>query len=296
VNAFGSFLAIMAINAAVVGVSVVIYGVRKAIILRNRNLQNDDKSGEISEIKELMFRNVFFFLYVIFLSTCAQTSRVFPIACQKLCRDEKEEICLQYTRADYTIKCHGTKYNYWLIVAYISTPYIMALPVSSFIFLWRKQRVMVANMDVDELRGPGSGMEIISGLRFLFENYEHRSWYWELMETSCKVILTSRLILVGEESRSYIGLAWVIAGMYEMMFSWIIPIRDLTENRLMATSVALPSMDAVSCKILIFRANTLVIGLLVGKIIKTESNRSFAGRPYVHTIYSERGWAMEYIL
>ena len=122
VNAFGSFLAIMAINAAVVGVSVVIYGVRKGIILRNRNLQNDDKSGEISEIKELVFRNVFFFLYVTFLSTCAQTSRAFPIACQKLCRDEKEEICLQYTRADYIIKCHGTKYNYWLIVALTLPP------------------------------------------------------------------------------------------------------------------------------------------------------------------------------
>lgn len=29
-----------------------------------------------------------------------------------------------------------------------------------------------------------------------------------------KVVLTSGLILVGQESRSYIGLAWVVAGMY----------------------------------------------------------------------------------
>ena len=286
VDAFRSLLAIMAINAAVVGVSAAIYGVRKAIIVWNGNLQNDDKSRKISEIKELVLRNVFFFLYVTYLSTFAQTARVLPIACRKLCRDEKEEMCRKYLRADYSIKCQGTNYNHWLIVAYISTAYIIALPVSSFVVLWRKKRTMVFTMDDGELQVPGSGMEIISGLRFLFENYEHRAWYWELVETSRKVILTSGLILVGQESRSYIGLAWVIAGMYGMLFSWIKPIRDVTENRLMATSLAVTvvnlgvgavsripaenisadtSMDAVPFKILIFGANALVIDLLVGK-------------------------------
>ena len=193
-------------------------------------------------------------------------------------------------KADYSIKCQGANYNHWLIVAYISTTYIIALPVLSFIVLWRKQRAMVATMDSRDLQGPGTGMEMISGLRFLFENYKHRSWYWELVETSRKVILTSGLILVGQESRSYIGLAWVIAGMYGMLFSWIKPIRDVTENRLMATSLAVTvvnlgvgavsripaedisdsistNMDAVSLKILILGANALVIGLLLGKII-----------------------------
>ena len=176
---------------------------------------------------------------------------------------------------------------------------------------------MVASMDVDRLQGPGSGMEVISGLRFLFENYENRSWYWELVETSRKVILTSGLILVGEESRSYIGLAWVIAGMYGMLFSWIKPIRDLTENRLLATSLAVTavnlgigavskipaenlsasvdtSMDAVAFEILIFGANSLVIGLLVGKNrITFELYCSFAGRPYVPFSYSAWGCAID---
>ena len=318
VNAFGSLLAIMAINAAVIGVSVAVYGVRKAIIVSNRNLENGDKSRKISEIKELVYRNLFFFLYVTYLSTFAQTARVLPIACQKLCRDDEEEMCLNYMRADYSIKCQGTNYNHWLIVAYISATYIIAIPVSSFVVLWRKQRAMVATMKTGELQAPGSGVEIISGLRFLFENYEQRAWYWELVETSRKVILTSGLILVGQESRSYIGLAWVIAGMYGMLFSWIKPIRDVSENRLMATSLAVtvfnlgvgavsripaenisPSVntnvDAGLFKILIFGANTLVIGLLVGKIIVLmtfESNRSIANE-HIPLPYSNRGWTGE---
>ena len=74
---------------------------------------------------------------------------------------------------------------------------------------------------------------------FLFENYTPRSWFWELVEMSRKVILTSGLILVGQESRSYIGLAWVIAGMYGMLFAWIRPIQDSTDNRLMTVSLAI---------------------------------------------------------
>ena len=105
---------------------------------------------------------------------------------------------------------------------------------------------------------------------------------------SRKVILTSGLILVGQESRSYIGLAWIMAGMYGMLFSWMRPIGDLTENRLMTVSLAVtvvnlgigavsripaenipssidPYLDAVIFKGLIIGANTLVIALPIGK-------------------------------
>ncbi|XP_078376624.1 uncharacterized protein LOC144659965 [Oculina patagonica] len=286
VNAFGSLLAIMTINGAVISTSLCAYGVRKVIILRNQNLQNDDKSRKISQAKELVLRNLFFFLYVTYMSTCAKTASVIPLACQKLCRDEKEEWCYKYMKADYSIQCQGTKYNHWLTVAYVSTAYIVALPTFSFIALWRKRREILTTEDTDVFQDPSASMEMVSGLRFLFENYEHRAWYWELVETSRKVILTSGLILVGQESRSYIGLAWVVAGMYGMLFSWIKPIRDVTENRLMATSLAitvvnlgigavsripaenLPAStdkytDAVSFRILVVGANTLVIGLLV---------------------------------
>ena len=288
VNAFGSLLTMVTINAAVIGFSVVAYGVRKVLILQSQNLQDVDKAKQISETKELVCRNLFFFLYVTYLSTCAKTVNVLPLACQTLCRDELEELCYKYMKADYSINCQGTKYSYWLIVAYISSAYIVALPVSSLIVLWRKRRAKLATVDTKIPEDPGCNMEVISGLRFLFENYKTRSWYWELVEMSRKVILTSGLILVGQESRSYVGLAWVIAGMYGMLFSWIKPISDPNENRLMAISLAvtvvnlgigavsripaenLPASvdtytDTVLFKLLVLGANTAVIGLLVGK-------------------------------
>ena len=107
---------------------------------------------------------------------------------------------------------------------------------------------------------------------------------------SRKVILTSGLILVGQKSRSYIGLAWVMAGMYGMLFSWVKPVGDITENRLMTVSLAVtvvnlgigavsripaenisissdPYVNATLFKILIILANTSVISLVVGNIL-----------------------------
>ena len=289
-DAFENLLMMTAINAAVIGFSVMFYGVRKVIILRGGNLPGNEKLRKISETKEFLYRNVFFFLYVTYLSTCAKTASVLPLACNKLCRDEDEELCYKYLKADYSIKCQGVKYNYWLIVAYISIAYIVALPTSSFITLCRQRRAILSAAETDIFQDPGSDAEIISGLRFLFENYKDNSWYWELVEMSRKIILTSGIILVGHESRSYIGLAWVIAGMYGMVFCWIKPIRDATENRLMATSLAvtvvnlgvgavsripaenLPASigtntDSVLFKILVLGANSLVIGLLAGKML-----------------------------
>lgn len=285
VNAFGSLFTIMTMNAAVVGISSITYGVRKVIILRRRSPQSDDKSKSIAGTKEIVFKNLFFFLYVTYLSTCVKTANVLPLACQKLCRDEKEEPCSYYMKADYSIQCQGTKYNHWLILAYVSAAYIFVLPLSSFIVLWRQRRLVViagANLFQDSR----SGMEIVSGLCFLFKNYNNCTWYWELVEMSRKVILTSGLILVGQESRSYIGLAWVIAGMYGVFFSWMKPIKDATENKLMATSLAVTVVnlgigavsripaenisatvdsytDSVLFKVLVLGANTLVIGVLV---------------------------------
>ncbi|KAL9978890.1 hypothetical protein ACROYT_G016473 [Oculina patagonica] len=280
VDAFGSLFAMMAINFAVIGLFGIAYAVHKVIILKKPCLEDEEKSRKISETKELVYRNLFFFLYVTYLSTFSKTASVLPLACQKLCRDEREELCNEYLKADYSIQCHGPRYRYLLIGAYFSTAYIVALPAASFIALWKQRKLILAT------KCHRSSNEMITGLRFLFENYKTRSWYWELVEMSRKVILTSGLILVGQESRSYIGLALVIAGMYGMLFCWIRPIQDEFDNRLMSASLAVtvvnlavgavsripaeniaasrPSyMDEVLFKILVLGANTLVIGLLV---------------------------------
>jgi len=288
-DAFGSLFAIMAVNAGVICFAGFAYGVHRLIIFRNPNLEDEEKSRRLSQSKELVYKNLFFFLYVTFLSTCSKTANVLPMACRKLCRDDKEDLCFKYLKADYSVSCQGQKYNHFLIVAYISTAYIFVLPFAAFIAIWRQRKAVLTEEDAGKSQGLVFSQEMMSGIRFLYVNYKPVSWYWELVETARKVILTSGLIFVGQESRSYIGLALIITGMYGILFAWVKPLEDIMENRLMTASLAvtvfnlvigavsrIPSeniptgplgadADALLFKILMFAANSLVISLVVGK-------------------------------
>ena len=284
VDAFGSLFALMAVNSVVIGLSGLSYGVYKAIISKRQSLEDEERSKRLKQTKELMYRYLFFSLYVTYQSTCSKTAAVLPLACQELCRDENEEICRKYLKADFSTQCQVPNYHYLLIGAYITVAYIIALPAASFIALWRQGRIMFSTTGA---RTAPCDTEMMTGLRFLFENYKPRSWYWELVEMSRKVILTSAMILVGQESRSYIGLTLVIAGMYGMLFSWMRPMQDSFDNRLMSTSLAvtivnlavgaisripaegIPNtgeayVDTVLFKLLVVGANASVIGLLIG--------------------------------
>ena len=153
-----------------------------------------------------------------------------------------------------------------------------------------RKAILAAAKDAKVSADLEANTEVIRGLRFLYENYNASSWYWELVEMSRKVIMTSGLILVRQESRSYIGLAWAIAGLYGAHFAWNHPILDVFENRLMTVSIAvtvlnlgvgavskipaenLPSAtevftDTVVFSALIVGANTLVVALLACKLI-----------------------------
>jgi len=287
-NAHESLFAIMAVNAGVICLSGIAYGLHKLVILRNHTLKDGEKSRRVSQSKELMYRNMFFFLYATYLSTCSKAANSLSLACRKLCRDDKEEVCSKYLKADYSVSCQGQKFNHYLILAYISTAYMFILPSAAFIAIWKQRRAALTKEDAVRSQDQASSQELISGLGFLFLNYKTRSWYWELVETARKVILTSGLIFVGQESRSYIGLALVITGMYGFLFAWVKPLQDPMENRLMTTSLAVTvfnlvigavskipaehittgsfsaDTDALVFKILVFAANSLVIGLVVG--------------------------------
>ena len=285
VDAFANLFAITVINAVIILFAGVVYGVNIATISRNVNLKDEEKSQKILQIKESVYRNLFFFLYITYLSTCSKTATLLPLACRKLCGDENEDFCFEYLKADYSIQCHGPWYNKLVVVAYISTAYILALPTATFVALWRQRKAL---LDTETPEYQGTSTEMMKGMRFLYENYKADTWYWELVETSRKVIVTSGLILAGQESRSYIGLAWVVAGMYGILFAWTRPIQDAFENRLMTTSIAvtvfnlgvgavskipaenLPGspysyIDTAIFNILVLGANTLVIGLLACK-------------------------------
>ena len=397
-NAFGNLFAILGMNIAAILVAALAYKLRKLFLLRS-TLNKEEKEKKVGQTKEVIYRNLFFFLFLTYLSTCSKTAQVVPLSCRKLCLDEEDKTCDEYLRADYSMNCNGQEYNRSVNVAYCSLFYILFLPTASLIVLWRQRRVLPRNVnnaedealenqehaignetraeyealghqqqdtgnemhaenealghqeqatgseiqtenealdhqeqatrsetqtenealghqeqaagseiqtenealdhqaqatgseiqaaDNEALEPQEPATELVTGLRFLFENYNSRSWYWEFIEMFRKVILTSALIFLGGESRAYVGLAFLTSGAYAMLFALVSPMADPFENKLMASSLSVtfvnlaigavsripqentpssidPYLDNITFNILVFGANTLVISLLVG--------------------------------
>jgi hypothetical protein len=62
-NAFGSLFAILAMNAAAILISALVCVLRKLFLLRN-TLNEEQKEKKVAQTKELIYRNLFFFLFV----------------------------------------------------------------------------------------------------------------------------------------------------------------------------------------------------------------------------------------
>ena len=289
VDAFGSLYASMGLNACAIAFFAFILGVRYVMVTLSNSLTQMEKAKRISHAKELVYRNLFFFLFVTYLSTCSKTANVLPLACRRLCRDKEGILCDDYLKADYGIRCHGTKYHLQLIGAYLNILYIIALPAFSITVLWRERALIIAQKEEKRYQETLPNKEIVTGLRFLYENYDTPSWYWEVIEMARKITLTSGLILIGQESRAYVGVTCVLAGLYGMTFAYIAPIQDYFENKLMVTALSVtfinlgigavsripsenrepfkdPLMDTNIFKITVLGANTLVVGQLICKM------------------------------
>ena len=99
VDAFGNLFFMMAMNAAAIGLSGIAYGIRKVMIVRNESIDKEEKSRKLSETKDLLYRNVFFFLYTTYLGTCSMTL--------KRCT-----ICFQIKSKEDVLKIHFAEYKY----------------------------------------------------------------------------------------------------------------------------------------------------------------------------------------
>ena len=127
VDAFESLFAILAMNAAAVAVAGTSYGIKRLLmIFRSGHLENDAEAKQISKTKELIYRNLFFFLFVTYLSTCSKTANVLPLACREICYEDNGKDCFKYLKADFTIKCHSRRYKRLVSVAYFAIAYFVS--------------------------------------------------------------------------------------------------------------------------------------------------------------------------
>ena len=197
--------------------------------------------------------------------------------------------CTYYLKMDYSLKCFDKTYNKYVTAAYVGSIYPVLFPLLIVVvlyFLYYRPHIKNRGLNPQPKRA-----EIVEGLRFIYENYNERCWYWEIVETIRKLILTSSLSLIGDEGRTYIGIAAMASGFYAVAHAQARPIPDKFElllqlpplvatffNLSVGVLLRIPSemvnysigkdKDSVGVTVLLVTAIVMVIGLVVSEYLR----------------------------
>lgn len=107
----------------------------------------------------------------------------------------------RFLEADYSIDCDSQEYadNYWIFLVSFFV-FIVGIPLFFFLILWTHQR-----------KGLLQSGWCMARYGFLYQKYELRCWWWELLEMFRKLMLTSVLIFVQPGSLSQIVFGMLVS-------------------------------------------------------------------------------------
>ena len=282
VTIYTSFTTSVVVTLVFVVMAIIYYQVRRLYTIKIKNHTTRDVK-DLSEAKEACFRNVFLMMFIMFPTTSTQVFQMLPSSCHKICADIENKSCRSYLRSDYSVECFTGAYNNFAVLAFVMLIYVVGFPLVTLFLLWRYHPKEAQSNFFDE-----EGNEAQAALSFLYENYCPNSWFWEVLELVRKLILTSVLVLIGSESRTDLGVASIMSGLYTVLFVSYKPINDRFEHWLQLTSLLaicanmniglllkIPEenissgiktvAEGIGITALLISVNVFVLGMIVGK-------------------------------
>lgn len=276
VDTYSTLTVFVAVNVLGVTIFVMAYIISKIFNSRSKTSDYNSIIQANSSSKEQCYRNVFLLLFLTYPALSAQILQMLPAACHKICMDTERKNCQSFLRFDYSVQCYTNKFNSFVVFVYFMLAFVIGFPLGTLCLLW-KSKLKSRNIVLKEGKNLGDhdglgiskessapalraeenpstvedkqqnsftpGNEIFRGMRFLYENYSESCWFWEVVELGRKVILTSALALVGAESRTHLGVAALVSGLYTVVFAQYKPVTDSFEHWLQLASLVTTSVN-----------------------------------------------------
>lgn len=176
--------------------------------------------NDVTRLQRKYVQYFLLFTFVILPSLAATIFKTF--SCKNIDPDNVSAGDDLYLRADYSISCESSRYNFafaWAVLMIFL--YVMGIPVFySYLLYTNKDAIMNRSNDLDivlrdvtcdtdEGRVASLTHMRLIGIRLLFDSYKPCYWYWELVETSFRLGLTGFLVLgayAGSGGQILIGL------------------------------------------------------------------------------------------
>jgi len=260
INVYTRLSLVVGSNITIVFLAAFIYQIRKLMLIHSKKLDNAELAESLSSDKTQIYRVVSLLIFVTYPWTCTTIFNLLSPTCQRIC--STADSCQHFLRADFSVQCFTKTYNRYLIAVYLLLFLVVAIPVIVLFLLWKYHHTKVHEEAEAQIC---KGRELSIGLSFLYENYAKQCWFWEIIELVRKVWVTSTLFLMGANTRSHLGTAAIISGIYSILVAYYKPISDTFEHWLQLVS-------------LIANFVTMNVGMLLKIPTEEDSSSTFGDR------------------
>jgi hypothetical protein len=186
-------------------------------------------------IDDLRFRYFSLFLTMTYFVLPSTTTSIFQMfLCENVDpEDVNSSFADTYMVADYSIKCSSQRYTFGMIWAIIMIfVYPIGIPAYYFWLLYRYKESIKDRPDEEDANGNGVDPET-KMLEFLYSSYHPRYWYFEVVETMRRLMLTAIIAVIATGSSSQIVCAMMLAFVFLKVYVYCSPYID-EENGILA--------------------------------------------------------------
>ena len=207
---------------------------------------------------------MYIFLVVSFAILPSVTTIIFQMfPCENIDPNNQDSMSDYYLIADYSIDCSSERYKFGTTFAsFMIIVYPIGIPVLYFIQLYRR-RDEIMQSDNDRA-GPSSDLVVY---KFLFQHYKSRFWYFELVETARRLLLTAVLSVTLPGSNMQLAAAIFTICCFTILLKLLRPFKgslgDLVEMSQTQIFITFQVTLIVKNSLLGEKANPILGGLLI---------------------------------
>jgi hypothetical protein len=197
------------------------------------------------------------FTYLILPSTAAKIFQIF--SCQDVDPDDDVKGDDEYMTVDYSVSCSSFKYRFgfaWAIASILVYP--VGIPAYYFYVLYSNKESIQSRESIttktEHILATGDHVNHqLESILLLFEAYEPKYWYWEVIETIKRLMLTGVLVLIAQGSAVQIIVGISLSLFFIALYDTYPPFADPTVGRVEAVSQR--QILCVFCLALLIEAN-----------------------------------------
>jgi hypothetical protein len=177
---------------------------------------------------------------LILPSTCTKIFQVF--SCQDVDPEDDVSGDDEYMTIDYSVSCSSSKYHFgfaWAIASILVYP--IGIPAYYFYVLYTNKEAIQSRDDVisdadSERGGLDDSAKGLVSIRLLFDAYRPCYWYWEVVETFRRLMLTGVLVLIAQGSAVQIIVGICLSTFFLKLYDSYSPYADTAVRTVEAIS------------------------------------------------------------